>query len=72
MSSKYIVRLKEDATEDELNNSIKSFESSGGTISRHHTLFKGFTGEIPDNKITAFEATPGIEAVEKDQTVHIN
>lgn len=70
-TSKYIVRLKENATEDDLSNTIKSFESNGGTVSHHHTLFKGFTGEIPDSSISAFEATPGIEAIEKDQKVHI-
>lgn len=71
-SSKYIVRLSDSATEADLNNTISSFERNGGSITHQHTLFKGFTGVIPDNKVSAFEATPGIEAIEKDQPVHIN
>lgn len=71
MSSKYIVRLASSATEDDLKSTISSFEGHGGKITHHHTLFKGFSGELPDNKLTTLESLPHVEAIEKDQQVKI-
>lgn len=71
MSSKYIVRLAQSATEDDLKNAVDSFEKQGGKVTHQHTLFKGFSGELPTDKATALESIPHVEAVEKDQGVSI-
>lgn len=71
MSSKYIVRLTQSATDDDLKNATKSFEQNGGKVTHYHTLFKGFSGEIPTDKVSALDSIPHVEAVEKDQKVSI-
>lgn len=69
--SKYIVRLVPTASDDELKSTIQSFEQQGGKVTHNHTLFKGFTGEFPEDKIQAFESNPHVEAIEADSVVHI-
>lgn len=71
MSSKYIIRLAKTATEDDLRSTIRYFEDHGGKITHHHTLFKGFSGELPDNKLNIMESLPHVEAIEMDQMVKI-
>lgn len=71
MSSSFIVRFKSDITEDDYNDAVSKFEGQGGKISHHHTLFKGFSGALPTDKVTTLDSLPNVEGIEKDQEVHV-
>ncbi|PRT54155.1 hypothetical protein B9G98_01775 [Wickerhamiella sorbophila] len=71
-SSSYIVRLSDSATDSDLTETIKQFESKGGKVSQQYSLFRGFAGSLPEEHVSALEAMPHVSAVEKDQKVSIN
>lgn len=68
---KYIVTLKEDASDD-LTSKVKSQVSLfGGEVLSEFSLIKGFVAKLPDVHISSLKSHEGVANVEKDQEVKI-
>ncbi|CAN6598945.1 protease B inhibitor 2 [Trichomonascus vanleenenianus] len=69
----YIVKFKDDVSDIDYKKVLNDVKSAGGSIVHEHTLFKGFTAKLPDDRVTSLSLHehPHIDHVEKDQEVKI-
>lgn len=71
MANNYIVTLKENASDadvDALKNQIKS---AGGEITQEYSLIKGFAAKLPEVAASLVEKNPQVLLFEPDQEVSI-
>ncbi|KAK5074794.1 hypothetical protein LTS08_005637 [Lithohypha guttulata] len=62
------VTLKENAPAAELEKAKQAYKDNGGEIKHEFTLIKGFTVEVPDDKVGVFQSNEHIH-VEQDGEV---
>ncbi|KAF2479453.1 hypothetical protein BDY17DRAFT_303893 [Neohortaea acidophila] len=62
------VSLKKGASEDKYEEAKKQVTEHGGKITREFSIVKGFTADIPDDKVSALESNEHI-TVERDGKV---
>lgn len=70
-SSKFIVRFNDGTTEAEYDSAVAKFKEQGGEITHQHTLFKGFSGSLPTDKVSTLDTLPNVAGIEKDQEVKV-
>lgn len=63
------VTLKEDAPASELAKAKQAYIDAGCEIKHEYTLIKGFTVEVPDDKVGLLSSNDHIN-VEEDKEVH--
>lgn len=70
--SKYIVTLKQDASDQDVAGIKQSIIESGGKITTEYELIKGFVAELPvTHDVQSLAANAHVLNVEPDQEVHI-
>lgn len=68
---KYIVTLKEDASDDLASKVKHQVSQFGGEVLSEFSLIKGFVAKLPDVHISSLKSHEGVANVEKDQEVKI-
>ncbi|KAM4064727.1 peptidase inhibitor i9 domain-containing protein [Hirsutella rhossiliensis] len=63
----YIVKLKDDATPEQVQAAKQHAKDQGGTIGHEYTLIKGFSVSFPEGSVQSLEKNEHVETVELDQ-----
>ncbi|KAK9460661.1 uncharacterized protein V1516DRAFT_677331 [Lipomyces oligophaga] len=67
--STYIVRFSPDSTKEEIDETKSHLTDSGAEIVHEYTLIKAVAVRLPEAQVSALEALPSVEGIEKDQEV---
>ncbi|KAK7203422.1 peptidase inhibitor I9 [Myxozyma melibiosi] len=65
----YILRFKEDASDDEVSKTKKELTDSGAEITHEYSLIKAVSVNLPETEVGTFEAHEHVAGIEKDQEV---
>ncbi|KAK4466156.1 hypothetical protein QBC42DRAFT_259593 [Cladorrhinum samala] len=65
----YIVTLKPEATDSQLDDAKQKVKDQGGKITHEYSLIKGFAFEVEEGTVTTLAAQPYVEGLELDQEV---
>lgn len=72
ISGKYIVKLKDGASEAALDSAIKKVHRAKPDHVYKASRFKGFAGSIEDDELQAIQDLPEVEYIEKESVYSIN
>ncbi|KAK6831557.1 hypothetical protein RU639_002816 [Aspergillus parasiticus] len=62
----YIVTCKEDATDEQVQETKRHVIDQGGKIGHEYKIIKGFSVTFDDDAIVTLESHPHVKAVEED------
>ncbi|KAK4121186.1 serine protease [Parathielavia appendiculata] len=69
---KYVIKLKEDASDDALEAAISKLRNKPDFVYKKHRKFKGFAGKVESDALDAIRSLPEVEYVEEEAIFTIN
>ncbi|ODQ80631.1 hypothetical protein BABINDRAFT_160884 [Babjeviella inositovora NRRL Y-12698] len=71
MSKPYIITLKEDASDADVQALKDQVTSAGGEITNEYSLIKGFSANLPEDHASTLETHEHVNSIEADGEVKI-